>query len=192
LYDPDCPVIVVKKQQWESQQTFTMMHELGHLLLHRDSSIDDERDLQSHDGHEQGANSFAGKLLVPDSFLKVIRDDQKPRDVAEFDDWLERPRKMWGVSGEVILRRLLDSGRLTRFEYAEYRKWRMNVVVPLRDGGSREWRHREPKNIFGDTFVRAVLDALSSRYISLSKASTYLDGLKISDLHQLERHYARL
>jgi hypothetical protein len=37
-----------------------------------------------------------------------------------------------------------------------------------------------------------VLDALSGRYITLTKASSYLDGLKINDLHQLERHYAGL
>jgi hypothetical protein len=38
--------------------------------------------------------------------------------------------------------------------------------------------------------VRTVLDALSARRISLAKASTYLDNLKISDLHKLERHCA--
>ena len=52
------------------------------------------------------------------------------------------------------------------------------------------YRHREPSHIFGDRFVRTVLDALNNRYITLAKASSYLDGLKINDLHQLERHYA--
>lgn len=192
LYDVDCPVIVVKKQQWESQQTFTLIHELGHLLLHRSSSIDDEHDLQSHDGQERGANAFAGHLLVPDRFLNTINDAARPAHVAEFDAWLEVPRRRWGVSGEVILRRLLDSGRISQAAYVAYRNWRAKVVVPIRDGGNREWRHREPMHIFGDTFVRAVFDALNGRYISLSKASSYLDGLKINDLHQLERHYASL
>lgn len=50
LYDAACPVIVVKKQYWDTRQTFTLMHELGHLLLHKTSSIDDEHDLQSHRG----------------------------------------------------------------------------------------------------------------------------------------------
>ena len=39
-------------------------------------------------------------------------------------------------------------------------------------------------------FVRSVLDALAARQISLAKASSYLDGLKIADLHKLERHCA--
>jgi hypothetical protein len=38
--------------------------------------------------------------------------------------------------------------------------------------------------------VRTVLDALYARHITLAKASSYLDNLKIKDLHQLERFYA--
>jgi hypothetical protein len=44
--------------------------------------------------------------------------------------------------------------------------------------------------VFGDKYVRTVLDALNARHITLAKASTYLDNLRISDLRQLERYYA--
>lgn len=192
LYDPTCPVIVIKKQPWESQQSFTLMHELGHLLLHKASSIDDEHDLQSHQGWERDANAFAGHLLVPDAFLASIRDSERPEEVSQYDEWLARPRKAWGVSGEVILRRLLDSGRLPQSQYVDYRQWRTQSGIPQMDSGSRMYRHREPKHVFGDTFVRTVLEALNARHITLAKASSYLDSLKIKDLHQLERHYAGL
>lgn len=190
LYDPNCPVIMVKKQATDTQQTFTLMHELGHLLLHKISSIDDESDIYSHEGLEREANAFAGHLLVPDTFLAGIRDDLRPRNIEEFDEWLEPQRRAWGVSGEVILRRLMDSGRLTRDDYTAYRQWRQKLVLPIKEGGSREYRSREPKHIFGDGYVRTVLDALSSRHITLSKASNYLDNLKIKDLHDLEKYYA--
>ncbi|MFZ2540511.1 MAG: ImmA/IrrE family metallo-endopeptidase, partial [Gallionella sp.] len=152
LYDAACPVIVVKKQVWETRQSFTLMHELGHLLLHKTSSIDDERDLQSHRGHEREANAFAGYLLVPDAFLASISDAERPGDVSEYDYWLERQRKAWGVSGEVILLRLLDTGRLPQDRYDAYRTWAEQLVVVLSESGNREWRHREPRHIFGDTF----------------------------------------
>ena len=189
LYDENSPVIVVKKQPWESQQTFTLMHELGHLLLHKSSSIDDEADIQSHQGRESQVNAFAGHLLVPDSFLGSIHEDC-PDDVTQFDTWLGQSRKAWGVSTEVILRRLLDAGRLPQSQYTAYRRWRAMVPVAEKTGGNRMHRHREPKHVFGDTFVRTVLDALSARHITLAKASSYLDSVKITDLHQLERHYA--
>ena len=190
LYDANCPVIVVKKQDWDTRQTFTLMHELGHVLLHKTSSIDDERDMESHRGHEREANAFAGYLLVPDSFLSGINDAERPDDVSQYDHWLGNQRKDWGVSGEMILRRLLDAGRLPQGRYEAYRQWVAQVPIIEEGGGSRAYRNREPRHIFGDTFVRTVLDSLYARHITLAKASGYLDNLKIKDLHQLERLYA--
>jgi Zn-dependent peptidase ImmA (M78 family) len=190
LYDANCPVIVVKKLDWDTRQTFTLMHELGHLLLHKTSSIDDERDMESHRGHEREANAFAGYLLVPDSFLSGINDAERPDDVSQYDHWLGNQRKDWGVSGEMILRRLLDAGRLPQGRYEAYRQWVAQVPIIEEGGGSRAYRNREPRHIFGDTFVRTVLDSLYARHITLAKASGYLDNLKIKDLHQLERYYA--
>ncbi|MCB1960216.1 MAG: ImmA/IrrE family metallo-endopeptidase [Rhodocyclaceae bacterium] len=190
LYDSACPVIFVKKQNSDARQSFTLMHELGHLLLHQTSSIDDESDLHAHAGAEQEANAFAGHLLVPEAFLLSIRDDERPNDVETLDDWLASQRREWGVSGEVILRRLVDVGRLPKAQYVAYRQWWATRELPPKTSGSRAYRNREPKHIFGDGYVRTVLDALNSRRISLTKASTYLDNLKISDLHELERHYA--
>jgi len=171
---------------------FTLMHELGHLLLHKSSTIDDEQDFQSHQGHEQDANAFAGHLLVPDRFLATIPDAGRPADVQQYDVWLDRQKKAWGVSAEVILRRLLDAGRLTSNQYAAYRQWRSSLPIPQQEGQPARRRYREPRQMFGDTFVRTVLDALNARHITLAKASSYLDSLKIKDLHQLESLYAGL
>lgn len=191
LYDVICPVIVVKKTQWEVQQTFTLMHELGHVLLHKESSIDDEQDMHSNSKHEREANAFAGHLLVPDENLLEISDTNRPEGVDKFDDWLLPYKKKWGVSGEVILRRLLDAGRLSQIQYTAYRAY-VGGLTPRLDegGGNRAYRHREPKHIFGDRFVRTVLTAFSTRRITATKACSYLDGLKLVDLHNLEKHVA--
>lgn len=191
LFNDVCPVIVVKKSRAETQQTFTLMHELGHLILHRASSIDDAADMQSRVGHEREANAFAGHLLVPDAFLAEIRDDERPAAVEHFDTWLAEYRQRWGVSGEVILRRLLDAGRLPQERYTAYRAHVRSLLFDEDEAtGSRAYRHREPKHIFGDKFVRTVLDALNAHRITATKACSYLDGLKLTDLHSLERHVA--
>ena len=192
LYNPDCPVIVVKKQASERRQTFTLMHELGHLLLHRSSSIDDDFDLNSHEGRESDANSFAGNLLVPDNFLAMVNDAERPENVSEYDVWLDRQCKAWGVSCEVILRRLMDVSRLPQSDYAAYRYWCAMLNILPKEGGTRQYRHREPMHVFGDMYVRTVLDALNARQITLTKASSYLDSIKIKDLHSLESLYAGL
>ena len=190
LYDADCPVIVIKKQNSETQQSFTLIHELGHLLIDKTHSIDSEEDMYSTISGERRANAFAGHLLVPDRFLNQIDDSCRPENASEYDTWLAKQCKAWGVSGEVILRRLLDCGRLSAEEYGAYRSWRNALLPNLGEGGSRKYRNREPRHIFGDNFVKTVLDAVASQYITITKASKYLDNLKASDLQELGRYYA--
>ena len=189
LFDARCPVIVVKKQASEAQLCFTLMHELAHVLLHETSVIDDETDFYSHKGVEQEANAFAGFLLVPAAFLASVDDGVRPSQVTQFEDWLKPQTKSWGISTEVILRRLLDSQRLTQALYADYRAMVKQRPVEVNDGGMRH-RFGEPRHIFGDAYVRTVLGALNAREITLNKASSYLDNININDLHKLEKHYA--
>ncbi|MCZ4317209.1 ImmA/IrrE family metallo-endopeptidase [Comamonadaceae bacterium G21597-S1] len=191
IWSDICPVIVVKKTRAESQQSFTLMHELGHLLLHGESSIDDDADMHSQQGNERAANAFAGHLLVPDAWLAQVRDDERPAAVEQYELWLAPFRQRWGVSTEVILRRLLDLGRLPQERYTAYRTFlHGRKYEDDEGGGSRAYRHREPKHIFGDMFVKTVLSALGSRKITATKACSYLDGLKLTDLHSLERYVA--
>lgn len=192
LYDPVLPVIVVRRQAAEAQQTFTLMHELGHVLLHRTSSVDDEADFRATKGMERAANQFAAHVLLPETRLAQLNDAERPDDVAHLDEWLRAYRTAWGISADVILLRLVEAGRLPLAVYDAYRAWREAQPLTQRqdETGSREYRHREPRHVFGDPYVRTVLSALSARQITLSKASDYLDGLKVTDLHKLERFYA--
>lgn len=190
LYYPDCPVIFVRKLDAEARQTFTLAHELAHLLLHRASVIDDETDLSATEGAEREANAFAGHLLVPDVFLLQVADASRPDEVTRFDEWLSPQCRQWGVSAEVILRRLVDAGRLSRALYLAYRQWRDAIKKSDDASGSREYRYRELRHLFGDRYVRLVLGALSANEITANKASSFLDDVKIRDLHKLESYYA--
>ena len=193
LYDERCPVVFVRRLVPETRQTFTLIHELAHILLHRESSIDAEEDFFSSRGREREANEFAGLVLVPDDYLVSVDNSKQPHDVSHFDAWLKPYKDRWGVSGEVILRRLLDTKRLRQVEYDKYRQFISANSSPKTPGrGDRSYRHREPRHVFGTPFVRAVFDSLHTDQISLSKASTYLDNLKIKDVRALEEHLANL
>ena len=127
---------------------------------------------------------------MPDAFLNQITTDV-PGNVSAYEDWLRIQRTNWGVSTEVILRRLVDAGRLRTSQYEAYRHWKAEQPVPqLDEGGSRAYRYREPIHLFGQRYVRTVLDALNSDRITLHKASGFLDNLKIGDVRQLEKHIA--
>lgn len=190
LYFEQCPVIFIKKLEPKTRQTFTLMHELGHLLLHKSSFIDDEDDLFSREGRERMANAFAGYLLVPDERLDQVNVAARPDHVSGFSTWLRPYTGAWGISAEVILRRLMDCGQLPQEEYEAYREWWRQHPASRQEGGNRQWRNREPLHIFGGRFVRTVLDALHARQITLNKASAYLDNLKVKDVHALEAHLA--
>lgn len=193
LYFDDYPVIAIKKQASEGAQSFTLMHELGHLLLHRDSFIDDEDDFYSHRHNEVGANEFAGLVLVPDSFMAQIDMAGLPTgDVTACDAWLKVYAQRWAVSVEAILRRLHNAGKLPPNYYRGYRRWKQSVPIPEVDARGARYRHKEPARVFGEGFVSTVLEALHSKQITLARASSYLDNLKIKDLRRLKETHAHI
>jgi Zn-dependent peptidase ImmA (M78 family)/transcriptional regulator with XRE-family HTH domain len=195
LYYPTFPIIAIKKQSTEGPQAFTMMHELAHLLLHQESVMDEEKDFYSHRGKERQANDFAGNILVPDSFINQVDLYNFPGDkVQAYDQHLKDLCDSWCVSAEVILRRLLDEGHIVGEQYQAYRQWKQSLPIPKKTKSKipRTYRHREPNHIFGQPFVRTVFDALDNKQITLAKASTYLDNLKIKDLRKLEETYVHI
>ncbi len=189
LYYPTYPVIVIKKQESTRPQVFTLMHELGHLLLHRRGYVDEKNDLYSNQGREKVANEFAGNVLVPDTILSDIDMSLFPfEEVSGFSTFLKDYCRRWSVSTEVVLRRLLNEGQLPLEKYEKYRAYRQDLPAPTQTkGGNRKNRYNEPTKMFGKPFVSAVLAAYNEERITLSKASTYLDNLKIPDIHKLEQ-----
>ena len=70
------PVIVVNDSDSRSTQSFTLMHELGHLLRGR-TFIDNWR--KSDDREEVWCNQFAGNVLMPE---EEIPETAKAWDLA--------------------------------------------------------------------------------------------------------------
>ncbi|MDM8555855.1 ImmA/IrrE family metallo-endopeptidase [Desulfococcaceae bacterium HSG7] len=190
LYYEILPIIMIKKQKSAVAQSFTLMHELAHLLLHKESVIDDEDDFHNYKGKEKDANEFAGNLLVPDVFLNQINVSYLlSLEVNEYDNYLSDYKKLWCISVEALLVRLLINKKITQQHYQAYKDFKSSPSKKVsKKKIPRKYRHREPVHIFGKPFVYAVLDSLHSQQITLAKASSYLDNLKISDVHQLERY----
>ncbi len=202
LYYQTLPVIVIKKQTSKGAQAFTLMHELAHLLLHKESMLDENEDFYTYEGKEKEANEFASSVLMPDSAINTIDlEVLQNLYIQEHDNYLKPFKQRWCVSGDAILYRLFRDNKITMVHYQTYKNLKnkqyheqekekkrleelgQNKIVP------RNYRHREPINIFGKPYVTTVLEAKQNKYITLSKASTYLDGLKIHTLHKLEGEF---
>jgi len=74
--------LYVNSEDIPQRQSFTMAHELGHWLIHREFFLKDPdsypyllrfNKLDSHNPLEQEANKFAANLLVPERLLKPLR-----------------------------------------------------------------------------------------------------------------------
>ena len=93
---PEIKTIFVNSHDAENRRKFTIAHELGHWILHKDK-LETEPEKYAilyriplgrsqDDPIEQEANCFAANLLVPDEMLKARRDDKEIEQLAtEFD-----------------------------------------------------------------------------------------------------------
>lgn len=95
------------------------------------------------------------------------------------DDELALLGRSFGVSAEVILRRLLSTGLTTRRFYADRRAaWRklFDPEPPAVDPDA-EFKRNMPQEVVSDLgrpFTRLVLESYHSSYMSLSDVSRYL------------------
>ena len=73
IQHPEVPVIFIRKTS-PPMQTFTLFHELGHLLMHDTSYFDSKQNLAANTTRkiEREANQFAGNCLIPPSLLNDI------------------------------------------------------------------------------------------------------------------------
>lgn len=95
--------IYVNKDEYPKRKIFTIAHELGHRVLHRDWAASNDyrvllRDqhLSVVDDHEQEANAFAAHLLVPTKMLAKYRHFASVEELSD----------LFAVSMPVIRNRL--------------------------------------------------------------------------------------
>ena len=189
--DGEVPVIFIKKTTPE-MQTFTMFHELGHLLLHGKSAhIDSEEALHGgdHAKQEREANRFAARCLLPDF---TLNSKDIPKNAEDFDAAFRvfaRPR---GISPEVIVLLLFEEGRISQRQYDRYnalqRKQRPAEPPVQARKAPKGKRHLEPLAVFGHKYVRTLLDAAITGEVTLHKTCVYLGNLQWEDVTAMERH----
>jgi Zn-dependent peptidase ImmA (M78 family) len=115
------PIIIgVNSAHATTRQRFTIAHELGHLVLHRDETFHvDERPVirfrnqessQATNAEEVEANQFASELLMPD-YLLSKELSRLPADMSP-EDAVSVLAKRFQVSEQALTLRLTRSGVL--------------------------------------------------------------------------------
>ncbi len=101
----DIWLIRINKVHSKTRQRFSIAHELGHFIYHKDDEkefVDTTffRGLNS-DNLEYTANKFASELLMPEEQVRLLIDKQNVRSVAEL-------AARFGVSSAAMLYRVKE------------------------------------------------------------------------------------
>lgn len=193
IYDPVFPIIVVNRKDEYNARIFTLMHEFVHILT-RTPGICDTFGIeeQSRFEIEIKCNRIAAEVLVPSNAL--LSDSQwiKIQQNGWDDDGIKKISRIFSVSREVIIGRLMTLGKIgidfynekllqyTR-EYEQYERNRINnkngFLPPSIDICSQ----------VGKLYARTVMSAYNQEIITPRDASQFLSGLRIHHFGKVER-----
>lgn len=117
--DPAQTVIGVNTHHAPVRQSFTIAHELGHLLLHDQQQLHIDRGFRVRlrnevsrrgtDDAEREANLFAASLLMPKQFLEEDLESAEDVDLLGDGFFSDLARK-YGVSSQALVNRLKNLG----------------------------------------------------------------------------------
>jgi len=165
--DENIPVIIINAtQQDTSRVRFTLLHELGHLLL----SITEELEI---DLIEKICDAFAGAVLLP---LEALIDEFGKNRTAISMPELKRIKELYGISIIAIMVRAVTT-KLIGWE--AYHNWKKSDLSNY-DFGHYEVIE-EPKR-----FSQMLYRCLSERKIGLDKAAqlAHKDEIKLKQFYE--------
>lgn len=127
LYDKIHPIIGLNTDDRYPAKTFSIIHELVHLIKRESSLCNDIYSSFTAFDEEVFCNAVAGELLVPRDALALFLTENNFSTPYSLSD-IEIIAQAFSVSKEVILRRLLDNGYIGENEYNTYNKLLKNEI----------------------------------------------------------------
>lgn len=193
------PVITINRKPPPTRRTFTLLHEFAHLML-RVSSVSDLEIDSARPPEDQRVEVFcnhvAAAALIPGDRLlgESIVIDRGPDSTSWEDQELAALARLYGVSREALLRRLLTFQRTTDAFYGRKRKQYLaeyQAQMERQRGGGEESEFRrnmpqETLSTIGRPLVRMVLDNYYQQHLTLSEVSGYL-GIRTRHVPTLEQ-----
>lgn len=184
LTDDEFPVVMVNNSTPFTRQVFTLFHEVSHLLYGVNSMTTlDGRFVERMSGRPKSVevlcNQLAAEALVP--------SDSFPWDRIDRDNLVEsvsRIASIYGVSREVVLRRVLDRGWIDSATYRDFvDKW-ADDNGPGREGSGGNYYLNQAAYL-GDSFLRLAFSRYRAGVISVSDLAEHL-GVKAKNISRFE------
>ena len=143
------------------RKRFTALHELGHLIMKFDESVDDKT-------KEKLCHAFASEFLIPSKVFKRILGDisKSALNMVAFAEIQHN----FGVSIDALIRKAEDESMIAGNRYKSYHI-RKNTNPAFKQYVEKTRIEPETPN----RFVSLVYDAYSKSLISVSKAAALLN-----------------
>ena len=199
LSEERLPVVVVNRKDPPTRRTFSLLHELVHLMLRvsgvSDLETDDIRPPEEQ-ALEMFCNAVAAAALMPRDGL--LSEPLVAARVGRRDDWTDAEiadlARTFGVSREAVARRLLTLGHATEGFYREARARHLAEYLALKErqrerSGDKTMARNMPRETlsnFGQPLVRMVLGNYHQDRITLGEVAGYL-GIKTKHIPKLEQ-----
>jgi Zn-dependent peptidase ImmA (M78 family)/transcriptional regulator with XRE-family HTH domain len=176
-YDDAAPVIVLNGADAPQARTFTLLHELAHLLDHSGALclLDADREV------EQRCNRFAAAVLMPAEPVRAATAKLDERDRVEA---VARQFRVSPVAAALRLR-ALDLAGQSMVNAAIRQADIMARKATERDRPGGPAPHVLKRRNLGDRYVGAVLDALARDAITFTDATYYL-GTNAATVERME------
>jgi Zn-dependent peptidase ImmA (M78 family) len=119
IYDESVPVIGINNNDRYPAKTFSMIHELVHILKRESTMCNEMLTESSHNEEEIFCNAVAGEFLVPEEALDIVLRNRNLLNEYTLDN-ISEIAIVFSVSKEVITRRLFDCGKIGKYAYDTY------------------------------------------------------------------------
>ena len=178
------PVIVVNPKDSPYGRIFTLIHELVHIALGESviQNTNFEEALSPNlDPIEVFCNQVAAEVLVSENeLLEIVNLETLQEDLA-------KTSKFFHVSPEVIMRRLLTLGMISRRNYQTYRSRQLAKYrnAPGRSGGAAPY-HNRLLNTSGEHFARTAFTAYYEQKITRAELASVLSNSDTKHLAKIE------
>jgi Zn-dependent peptidase ImmA (M78 family)/transcriptional regulator with XRE-family HTH domain len=184
------PAIAINSGDAIRGKTFTLMHELAHVLLRRSALCDLEDAAAAPDQATQNlewfCNAVAAAVLMPrDAVLREPLVGRSSEESSWSDDDLLYLAGRFGVSAEAMLLRLVTLERASRDFYRDRRQHFLRQYGEQREqqAGFITYYNKQIRNL-GRRYIHTVLDAYNRDDITDADLSRYL-GMKLKNVPTL-------
>ncbi len=185
-YHPTLPIIIVNSSDAKKAYSFTLLHELGHLIR-KENEIDG---WNVHDEEvEKECDQFAGEVLMPaENFLKEVTGSQ----ISDIRG-MKKLADKFHVSKYACLVRLQTLQIISQEEYLEFEKElkieysNMQDQLKKKESGPSRDRAKEAFDQFGQIYTKALFQAYYNEEIGLHRLCKSFDLKLVPQVKELEK-----